>query len=86
MEATLYCDELADTIFNHDYCMDQIFNTDETCLNYKILPSKTLAAKANRDSYGKEVLEMCDCYNMCYCIRHISITLISYYERSVFSI
>ncbi len=30
VEATLYCDELADTIFDHVYWMDQIFNTDKT--------------------------------------------------------
>ncbi len=43
-------DELADTIFDHSYCTDQIFNTDETRLNYKILPNKTLAAKADREA------------------------------------
>ncbi len=32
-EAMLYCDELADTIFDHGYCMDQIFNADKTSLN-----------------------------------------------------
>ncbi len=34
-----YCDELTDTIFDHGYCMDQIFNADATGLNYKMLPS-----------------------------------------------
>ncbi len=40
VEATLYRDESADTIFNLGYCMDQIFYTDETSLTYKMLPSK----------------------------------------------
>ncbi len=30
--------------------MDQIFNTDETGLNYKMLSSKTLAAKADQEA------------------------------------
>ncbi len=36
LETKLYCDELADTIFDHGYCMDQIFNTDETGPNYTL--------------------------------------------------
>ncbi len=52
VEATLYCDELADTIFDHVYRMDQIFGTGETSLNYKMLPSKTSAAKADREAPG----------------------------------
>ncbi len=40
VETTSYCDELADITFDHGYCMAQIFNTDETGLNYKMLPSK----------------------------------------------
>ncbi len=47
-EAILYCDESADTIFVRGYCMDQIFDADETDLNYKTLSSKTLTAKADR--------------------------------------
>ncbi len=38
VEATLYCDELTDTILDHCYCMDQIFNTDAVRLNSKMLP------------------------------------------------
>ncbi len=50
VEVTLYCDELADTIFHRGYCTDQIFNTDETSLNYKMLLRRTLAMKANREA------------------------------------
>ncbi len=61
VEATLYCDELADTIFYHGSCTDQIFNADETGLNYKILPSKTLATKADRkDSWRKGAQQIQD--------------------------
>ncbi len=35
-----------------DYYMDQIFSADETGLNYKMLPYKTLAAKADREALG----------------------------------
>ncbi len=40
--------------------MDQIFNTDETGLNYKILASTTLAAEAD-SSWSKEVQGTYDC-------------------------
>ncbi len=50
VEAMLYCDELADTISDYGYWMDSIFNAGETCLNYKMLSSKTLAAKADREA------------------------------------
>ncbi len=50
VEAVLYCDELPDTIFDHGYYIDQIFNTDDTGLNYRMLPSKTLAMKADREA------------------------------------
>ncbi len=52
VEVTLCCDELADTIFDYGYCMDQIFNTDEIGLNYKMWPSQTLVAKADRETPG----------------------------------
>ncbi len=51
VDGMLYCDELADTIFDHYYCMDQIFNADETSQNHKTLPSKTLAAKVDRGAF-----------------------------------
>ncbi len=59
VEATLYCDELTDTIFDHGYCMHQIFNSDATCLNYKMLPRKTLAANVDR-----QILEQRSARNM----------------------
>ncbi len=52
MEATLSCDELAGTFFDHGYSMDQIFNIDEISLNYKMLLRKSLVAKANREVPG----------------------------------
>ncbi len=55
VEATFYCDELIDTIFDHDYSTDQIFNTEETSLNYKMF----LAAKANREAPGVNMYEEC---------------------------
>ncbi len=36
VEAMLYCDELANIIFDCDYRMGQIFSADETSLNYNI--------------------------------------------------
>ncbi len=56
VEVALYRDEFAE-IFDHDYCMDQIFNLAETGLNYKILTRKTLATKTNRGAWNKEVQE-----------------------------
>ncbi len=47
VEDTLYCDELADTVFDRDYCMDQIFNADKT--NLKSLKYKLSAAIADRE-------------------------------------
>ncbi len=37
---------------------------DETSLNYKMLPSETLAAKIDRGSWSKEVQRMHDCSNV----------------------
>ncbi len=50
VEATLYCHESAEPIFDHRYCTDQIFNANETSLSYKMLPSKILAMKADREA------------------------------------
>lgn len=48
--------------------MDQIFNADETGLNYKMLPSKTSAAKADREAPGakksKERVTVLTCANV----------------------
>ncbi len=49
VEDTLYCDELADKIFDYGYRMDLIFNADKTGLNYRMLPIKSLAMKAGRE-------------------------------------
>ncbi len=60
VDTMLYCDELVDTIFDHGYCMDQIFNPDETSLNYKMFPSKTtLAVKADREAPGAKKCKEC---------------------------
>ncbi len=52
VEAMLYCDELADTILHRGYCMDQIFIADGTGFSYKMLPSKTLVVKAEKEAPG----------------------------------
>ncbi len=57
VEATLYRDELADIIYDHG--IDQTFNTDEITLNYKMLPSKTLAVKADREVLGAKKWKEC---------------------------
>ncbi len=36
----LHYDELTDIIIDQGYCMDLIFNMDETGLNNKMLPSR----------------------------------------------
>ncbi len=45
--------------------MDQIFNADDTSLNYKMLPYKTLTVKADREAPGakkcKEYLTVLTC-------------------------
>ncbi|KAK9745282.1 hypothetical protein QE152_g7080 [Popillia japonica] len=35
-----------------EYALDQIFHADETGLNFKILPTKSLASKAERGAVG----------------------------------
>ncbi len=39
--------------------MDQIFKADETGLNYKMLPSKTFAVKADREAPGRKKFKEC---------------------------
>ncbi len=53
----LYSDELADITFDLGCCMDQIFNTDENDLNYKMLPSKFSTVKADREAPGTKKCE-----------------------------
>ncbi len=69
LKATLYCDELAGSIFDHGYCVDQIFNADETGLNYKMLSSKTLVVIADKEAHGakkcKECVPVLTCPNAC---------------------
>ncbi len=50
VEVILYCNELAYTIFDHSYCMDQIFNAGDISVHYKMLPNKTVAAKVDREA------------------------------------
>ncbi len=52
VKVMLYCDKLADTIFDNCYYKNQIFNTEETSLKYKIFPSKTSAVKADGKILG----------------------------------
>ncbi len=52
VEVMLYCVVLADTISAQCYCMNRIFNADGTGLNYKMLSSKTLAVRADREASG----------------------------------
>ncbi len=68
IEATLYYEELADTIIEHGYCMDQIFNADETSLNDKMLRSMTLAANADKETPEAKKFKENDCSNACQCI------------------
>lgn len=67
ISATLFCDELGDLIYDGGYCMDQIFNADETGLNYKMLPDKTLASKSEKEAPGakmsKERVTVMTCAN-----------------------
>ncbi len=65
VQAILYCDEIADTIFDHGYKTDLIFNTDETSLNNKMLPSKTSAAKANQKAPGAKKFKECATVLIC---------------------
>ncbi len=59
VKATLFCDEFADTIFDHGCCTNQILNIDETCLNYKMLLGKTLAVKVMREAPGAKKCKEC---------------------------
>ncbi len=69
VEATLYCDEFAETIFDYGYCMDQILNPDETGLNYQMFSSKVIGVKADREIPGaKKIQGMCDFPDMYKCI------------------
>ncbi len=55
----LCCDELADTIFDHGYCKDQIFNACKTSLNHKTLPCKTFAVEMDREAHGAKKCKEC---------------------------
>lgn len=44
--------EFAQTIINENLTLPQIFNADETGLNIKLLPNKTLAGKEEREAPG----------------------------------
>ncbi len=59
VEVTLYCDKLAVTILDHGYCINQIFNTDETSLNYKMFLIQTSAVKADREAPGTKKCNEC---------------------------
>ncbi len=47
-----YCDIIRAFILEEGYVLDQTFNVDETDLNYKMLPEKTLALKSERSAPG----------------------------------
>ncbi len=57
-------DESADTIFDHGYCVYQIFNVDEISPNYEMLPNETLAATADRGSRSKVMQGTLDSSNV----------------------
>lgn len=60
-------ENLLDFIWKKKYTLDQIFNADETGLNYKMLPSKTLAVKTEISAPGakksKERVTIMTCAN-----------------------
>ncbi len=62
-----YCIELQELIFKKGYSLDQIFNADETGLNYKMLPDTTLALPTERSALGtkkaKERVTIMTCSN-----------------------
>lgn len=62
-----YCDELRASILEEGYVLDQIFNADETGLNYKMLPTQTLAFKTETSAPGakmsKERVTVLNCAN-----------------------
>lgn len=41
-------------VHDNDYCLDQVFNCDETGLYYKLLPKKTLAAHFEKSADGRK--------------------------------
>lgn len=50
--AAKYLSTFADMISGENYSLQQIYNADETGLNFKALPSKSLAARGKKNPSG----------------------------------
>lgn len=65
--AILFCDQLQDVLEKGGYSLDQLYNCDETGLNFKMMPSTTLAARDDSSVIGmkknKERLTVMICAN-----------------------
>lgn len=59
--------EIQSLILSRDYSLDQVFNADETGLNFRMMPEKTLAFKTERSAPGlkksKERVTVMACAN-----------------------
>jgi hypothetical protein len=51
-EIATFTTKLAKIIEEEDFSSDQMYNCDETGLNYKMLPSKTFAARKEKSAPG----------------------------------
>jgi hypothetical protein len=65
--ATAFIDLFRNILVNEELSREQVYNLDETGLNFKMLPNKTLAAKNNKNIVGyklaKERLTLALCSN-----------------------
>nr|XP_024218404.1 jerky protein homolog-like [Halyomorpha halys] len=65
--ATAFIDLFRNILVNEELSTEQVYNLDETGLNFKMLPNKTLAAKNNKNIVGyklaKERLTLALCSN-----------------------
>lgn len=64
-----FCEKFQNIIQQENLTLDQVYNCDETGLNYKMLPSKTLASQEEKAAPGlKKTIkgESCSaCYGEC---------------------
>ena len=67
----------------HQLTLNQIFNCDETGLNFRLLPNKTLAASFEHSAYGRKLSKECHNQCLCKCYRHLQVTAPGYQKSKM---